>query len=93
MVVLAVLLTIGVFVSIVGLIVALSGRRYPDDSTTPRSAEVGYDNPYPGWNIWTSQRAPVRRGVPEGTPRTSTEKQYRDDFEQWEAEHWPNQGQ
>ncbi len=90
MLVMAILLTVGVFVAIVGLVVALSGRRFPGDITGPRPTEIDYDNPYAGWSMWAARRARDEAETADARSGSTAEK-YRDDFEQWEAEHWPRE--
>jgi len=81
MAVVAALFSIGVFLGVIGLIVKLSGRRHPGDITGPKGNEIDYDNPYPGWNMWSSRTIgpSLRRDPPAQQP-------YRDDFAQWESE-------
>jgi hypothetical protein len=81
MTVVAALFSIGVFMAITALIVKFSGRRHPGDITGPKGNEIDYDNPYPGWSMWSSREiGPSLRREQRVEPR------YRDDFEQWETE-------
>jgi hypothetical protein len=98
MIVVALLLTAGVFVGIVGLVVKLSGRRFPGDITGPKGNEIDYDNPYVGWNMFakrppepTVPDRPTARNAPASPQPDSAAGEIADDFALWEAEHWPRQ--
>ena len=69
----AVLVAIALFAGMIALVVRLSGRRFPGDITGPQGNEVDYDDPYPGWNIWTNKHPPPPSPLPT-------------DFDRWESE-------
>jgi hypothetical protein len=101
MIVLAVLLTAGVFVGIVAIVVRMSRRRLPGEfeapppvrrvhpERPPASSPVGSPGSSPGTSPGTSSGGggPVEAARPQPEPVDS------DDFAQWEAEHWPRSEQ